>query len=103
MEGMAMVTARESNVLTVATIRAGRNKAIEYLFNERQCIFLTFTQHRRGQALTEGQCPLLTQSGHATKGSRSEGCSVSGGFAGYAVRSLFPLRAAAELYRQRHA
>jgi hypothetical protein len=39
MEGMAMVTARESNVLTVAAIRAGRNKAIEYLFNERQCIF----------------------------------------------------------------
>jgi len=32
------------------------------------------------------------QSGHAMKDSRSEGWSVSGGFARYAVRSLFPLR-----------
>ena len=34
-----MVTARESSVLTVAAICTGRNKAVEYLFNERQCIF----------------------------------------------------------------
>jgi len=40
MEGMAMVTARETSILTIATIRTGREKTVEYLFNERQCIFI---------------------------------------------------------------
>jgi hypothetical protein len=34
-----MATARESSVLSVATIRTGRDKTTEYLFNERQSIF----------------------------------------------------------------
>jgi glutaminase-like protein len=34
-----MATARETGVLTVAAIRTGKNKSVEYLFNERQRIF----------------------------------------------------------------
>ena len=34
-----MATARETALLTVAAIRAGRNKSTEFLFNERHAIF----------------------------------------------------------------
>src|SRR5262245_37940912 len=58
MEGMAMVTARESSVLTVAAIRAGANKAVEYLFNERQSIL----SPAPSVAADERALPLLRQS-----------------------------------------
>jgi hypothetical protein len=39
-----MATARETSVLTVAAIRTGNNKSIEYLFNERQRIYSLATR-----------------------------------------------------------
>jgi hypothetical protein len=45
----------------------------------------------------------MTQSGHGTKIAAVRDGSVNGGFGGQAVRSLFPLHADAELYRQRRA
>ena len=34
-----MATTRETNVVTVAVVRKGKDKAYQYLFNERQRIF----------------------------------------------------------------
>ena len=34
-----MTTARETGILTVAAIRSGKNRPVEYIFNERQRIF----------------------------------------------------------------
>ena len=48
-------------------------------------------------------CPLMTQSGLGTKIAAVRDGSVSGDFGRYSVRTLFPLRADAELYRQRRA
>ena len=48
-------------------------------------------------------CPLMTQSGLGTKIAAVRDGSVSGDFGRYSVRTLFPLRANAELYRQRRA
>jgi hypothetical protein len=45
----------------------------------------------------------VTQSGHGTKIAAVRDGSVSGGFGRYPVRSLFALRADAELCRQRRA
>ena len=52
-----MVTARELSVLTIATIRTGRDKTVEYLFNERQCIFIPAP----GVAADERSRPLLRE------------------------------------------
>jgi hypothetical protein len=49
------------------------------------------------------KCSLVTQSGHATKIVAVWDGSVSAGFGRYPVRRLFPLRADAELFRQRRA
>jgi hypothetical protein len=55
---MAMATARESSVLTIATIRTGRDKkTVEYLFNERQCIFIPAPS----LAADERSLPLLRE------------------------------------------
>jgi hypothetical protein len=58
---------------------------------------------KRTRRFARHMSALLTQSGHGTKIAAVRDGSVSGDFGRYSVRTLFPLRADAELYRQRRA